>query len=164
MYTISDSVKFRESVCSAFSEAICCSPTYIKNIEIGIYNYSIKESIRLNVIKKWCNSLFVQIYMDRCRSIYTNINASFLNDERIHPADLSKITHQEICPTKWEPLITRLHIQEKSTYEEKKTSSEFKCSKCKQNNCNYYQMQTRSADEPMTTFVTCLDCGKRWRF
>jgi hypothetical protein len=24
-------------------------------------------------------------------------------------------------------------------------------------------LQTRSADEPMTTFVTCIACGCRWR-
>ena len=28
----------------------------------------------------------------------------------------------------------------------------------------YTQAQTRSADEPMTTFVTCLDCNHRWKF
>ncbi|KAM0685429.1 transcription elongation factor TFIIS, partial [Conglomerata obtusa] len=30
----------------------------------------------------------------------------------------------------------------------------FKCGKCKQRKTTYYQLQTRSADEPMTTFVT----------
>jgi hypothetical protein len=30
--------------------------------------------------------------------------------------------------------------------------------------CRYYQMQTRSADEPMTTFVSCLNCNNRWKF
>ena len=40
----------------------------------------------------------------------------------------------------------------------------FKCGKCKERNCTYYQMQTRSADEPMTTFVTCLSCNNRWKF
>jgi DNA-directed RNA polymerase subunit M/transcription elongation factor TFIIS len=39
----------------------------------------------------------------------------------------------------------------------------FKCSKCKSQKTTYYQMQTRSADEPMTTFVTCLNCSKRWK-
>ena len=49
---------------------------------------------------------------------------------------------------------------------ERDTRSEglFTCSKCKKNNTTYYQLQTRSADEPMTTFVSCLDCMKRWRF
>jgi transcription elongation factor S-II len=40
----------------------------------------------------------------------------------------------------------------------------FKCGKCKQRKTKYYQMQTRSADEPMTTFVTCINCGNRWKF
>lgn len=40
----------------------------------------------------------------------------------------------------------------------------FQCGKCKQRRTMYYQMQTRSADEPMTTFVTCLNCNNRWKF
>jgi len=39
-----------------------------------------------------------------------------------------------------------------------------KCGKCKKNNCSYNQIQTRSADEPMTTFVLCNECGNRWKF
>lgn len=40
----------------------------------------------------------------------------------------------------------------------------FECSKCKQRKCTYSQLQTRSCDEPMTTFVTCTVCGNRWKF
>ncbi|XP_034668356.1 transcription elongation factor S-II [Drosophila subobscura] len=39
-----------------------------------------------------------------------------------------------------------------------------KCGKCKKRNCTYNQLQTRSADEPMTTFVMCNECGNRWKF
>lgn len=39
-----------------------------------------------------------------------------------------------------------------------------KCGKCKKRNCTYNQVQTRSADEPMTTFVMCNECGNRWKF
>lgn len=46
----------------------------------------------------------------------------------------------------------------------KATTDAFQCSKCKQKKCIYYQMQTRSADEPMTTFVTCTVCNNRWKF
>ncbi|KAM7538794.1 hypothetical protein Aperf_G00000054675 [Anoplocephala perfoliata] len=38
------------------------------------------------------------------------------------------------------------------------------CGKCKQNKCTYNQVQTRSADEPMTTFAYCNNCGHRWKF
>ena len=40
----------------------------------------------------------------------------------------------------------------------------FKCGKCKSKKTTYFQLQTRSADEPMTTFVTCKDCGNNWKF
>ena len=39
--------------------------------------------------------------------------------------------------------------------------------KCRNKKCGSlrtwsYQLQTRSADEPMTNFITCSECGKRW--
>ncbi|XP_033219959.1 transcription elongation factor S-II [Belonocnema kinseyi] len=43
-------------------------------------------------------------------------------------------------------------------------TSLLKCGKCKKRNCTYNQVQTRSADEPMTTFVLCNECGNRWKF
>ena len=39
----------------------------------------------------------------------------------------------------------------------------FKCHKCGSKKTNFFQMQTRGADEPMTNFVNCLNCGKRWK-
>ena len=42
-------------------------------------------------------------------------------------------------------------------------AGEHTCSKCKGTKTSSYALQTRSADEPMTVFVTCLTCGKRWR-
>merc|ERR1712025_136690 len=43
-------------------------------------------------------------------------------------------------------------------------TSDLKCGKCGKRNCTYNQLQTRSADEPMTTFVMCNECGNRWKF
>jgi len=40
---------------------------------------------------------------------------------------------------------------------------EFRCSKCKSTKTTHYAMQTRSSDEPMTIFICCMNCGKRWR-
>jgi len=37
------------------------------------------------------------------------------------------------------------------------------CRRCKQSNCAYTEVQTRSADEPMTLFVLCENCGNRWK-
>ena len=55
-----------------------------------------------------------------------------------------------------------LAIEKMRTTEEDYTG-QFKCGKCKSVKTTYYQMQTRSADEPMTTFVTCMNCSNRWK-
>lgn len=44
------------------------------------------------------------------------------------------------------------------------TTDQFKCGRCGQRKTKYRQMQTRSADEPMTTFVSCVVCGNQWKF
>jgi transcription elongation factor S-II len=46
---------------------------------------------------------------------------------------------------------------------EKQFSAAFKCGKCGQHKVAYTQAQTRSADEPMTTFCECVNCGNRWK-
>ncbi|KIV99551.1 transcription elongation factor S-II [Verruconis gallopava] len=46
----------------------------------------------------------------------------------------------------------------------KSVSDALKCGKCGQKRVSYTQAQTRSADEPMTTFCECLNCGNRWKF
>jgi transcription elongation factor S-II len=40
----------------------------------------------------------------------------------------------------------------------------FECKRCKSRVCMYHQLQTRSADEPMTTFVRCTKCNHAWKF
>ena len=38
------------------------------------------------------------------------------------------------------------------------------CGRCRSKKTTFYQLQTRSADEPMTTFCTCLKCNHRWKY
>lgn len=38
----------------------------------------------------------------------------------------------------------------------------FKCERCGKRNCTFYEQQTRSADEPTTKYVTCLECKNTW--
>uniref|UniRef100_A0A7S3MYM1 TFIIS-type domain-containing protein n=1 Tax=Strombidium inclinatum TaxID=197538 RepID=A0A7S3MYM1_9SPIT len=44
-----------------------------------------------------------------------------------------------------------------------KHKSLIQCNKCKSHNVTFYLQQTRSADEPMTQFCTCMECGKQWK-
>ena len=47
--------------------------------------------------------------------------------------------------------------------EEKAIAEGMPCRKCKGTKVTYTQAQTRSADEPMTTFFSCSECQARWR-
>ena len=139
------------------------------NIEKGVYNWAIQHASKNNIVKKWSNPFFVTLYIDRLRSVYINLkNPSVVElvvQRKIPAKDLAFMTHQEICPEKWKQLIEDKKVRDKQKYEPniEASTDNFTCNKCKSKKCTYYQLQTRSADEPMTTFVTCLECGKRWK-
>uniref|UniRef100_A0AAV2MDM6 Uncharacterized protein n=1 Tax=Knipowitschia caucasica TaxID=637954 RepID=A0AAV2MDM6_KNICA len=62
-------------------------------------------------------------------------------------------------------VLTQEAIREHQMAKTGGTSTDLlQCDKCKKKNCTYNQVQTRSADEPMTTFVLCNECGNRWKF
>jgi transcription elongation factor S-II len=138
------------------------------NLEKGIYNAVLKEATNRKVIKKWDNPYFVQLYVDKLRSVYLNLNPAVLSQlekGEIKAHMIAFMTHQELDHERWDPLIQAKIKRDKNKFETniEAATDTFKCRKCHSNKCTYYQMQTRSADEPMTTFVTCIDCGNRWK-
>lgn len=144
------------------------------NIEISVYNYAINEANILKIIKKWDNPKFVLIYNNRLRSIWFNLLDTdntetnllkHIKDGSIKYKNLQNMTHQEMKPDKWKKLIEDKIRRDKNKYEVdmRNATDEFQCRKCWERKCSYYQLQTRSADEPMTTFVTCLNCGNNWK-
>jgi transcription elongation factor S-II len=139
------------------------------NLEKGIFNYALKEATNRKVVKKWDNQYFVQIYLDRLRSIYLNLkNPEILEQiksEAIQAHTVAFMTHQEMRPDKWKELIDQKILKDKNKFENNVEASTdtFTCRKCKQNKCTFYTQQVRAADEPMTIFINCLTCGNRWK-
>jgi transcription elongation factor S-II len=159
---------FRENIVKKLNDILQNDKNSL-NLEKGIYNYSLKEATRRKVIKKWDNPYFVQIYVDHLRSIFLNLKnddiLSQINDGTIKSHTVAFMTHQEMNPYKWAELIEQKSKRDKSKFEINMEAATdlFKCKKCKGNQCTYYQLQTRSADEPMTTFVSCILCSARWK-
>lgn len=138
------------------------------NLEKGIFNYALKEAGNRKIVKKWDNQYFVQIYVDRLRSIYNNLTQDIINqinDETIKAHVVAFMTHQELCPEIWRELIDAKAKRDANKYETNiaAATDTFTCRKCKGNQCTYYQLQTRSADEPMTCYISCINCGNRWK-
>jgi transcription elongation factor S-II len=143
--------------------------TMATNMEKGVYNYAIKEAGQRKIVKKWENPLFVQIYVDRLRTIYLNLQHPDLleqvRNKEIPAQTLAFMTHQEMRPEHWVAMIEKKVKRDASKYTSNVEASTdmFTCKKCRSKRCTYYEMQTRSADEPATIFITCLDCGKHWK-
>jgi transcription elongation factor S-II len=145
------------------------------NLEKSVFNYTIRQSKERKIVRKWDNKHFIQIYLDRFRSINNNINpkSSTFNKyllqkvktKKIKVQKLAFMTHQEMNPKIWKELVEAKIKRDKTLTEIDMSAAtdEFKCYKCQKKVCTYYQLQTRSADEPMTTFITCLNCGNRWK-
>tara|TARA_B100000780_G_C21108805_1_gene447922 strand:- start:398 stop:796 length:399 start_codon:yes stop_codon:yes gene_type:complete len=80
--------------------------------------------------------------------------------ELIQAPELWFVSHKEgQRRTEWIQEVYPKHIEKHIDI----TDSVLQCGKCKQNTVDYYEKQTRGADEPMTLFANCLTCGNRWR-
>ena len=157
-------------------ESVNIAPKMSESMEKSIYNTTIKESRLKNIERSWDSQQFKWLYKKNYMKVYSNIsynkNASFvleyLKYSLIDPVVMVTMKPYDLGPQIWEKeilnYIKKEERAEKITKEENQEgTSLFKCGKCKKSNCTYYQMQTRSADEPMTTFVTCLECMNRWK-
>jgi len=160
--------EFRNNVCGALTK-IVDNERMSSNLEKGIYNFSIREAKERNVVKKWDNVYFSHLYLDRLRTVITNLKNPVLKakmvSKEIKAHELAFMSHQEMMPERWQKMVDEKKIRDQNRYAPKLEAStdNFTCRKCKSKQCSYYQLQTRSADEPMTTFVTCLPCGNRWK-
>uniref|UniRef100_F6XHU5 Transcription elongation factor n=1 Tax=Monodelphis domestica TaxID=13616 RepID=F6XHU5_MONDO len=113
-------------------------------------------------------------YKNRVRSRISNLKDSKNPDLRknvlcgaITPEQIAVMTSEEMASNELKEIrkaMTKEAIREHQMAKTGGTQTDlFTCGKCKKKNCTYTQVQTRSSDEPMTTFVVCNECGNRWK-
>lgn len=174
MKTIQNPSKFRSKITDyLYQEIKQYSDKNVKamsrNIERSIYNYSLDQANEYKIIKRWDNKFFVQIYLDKFKMLYFILKQELIQkklmDGTILTKNLAYMSHQELNPESWAEMLEDRKIRLENKYFPKVEAStdQFTCRKCKTNKCTYYQAQTRSADESMTVFVTCLTCGANWK-
>ncbi|XP_053309389.1 transcription elongation factor A protein 2 [Spea bombifrons] len=114
-------------------------------------------------------------YKNRIRSRISNLKDSKNPELRknvlcgaITPEQIANMSCEEMASKELKEMrkaMTKAAIQEHQMGKTGGTQTDlFTCGKCKKKNCTYTQVQTRSADEPMTTYVVCNECGNRWKF
>lgn len=147
----------------------------IIRLELCIYNGSLKEAGRHNILRSWTYPLFVHVYKMHARHIASNFNPNSyvenkelferFNQGEVTFEDIAKMDTYELFPSRWKEQFEKQQIREKRQLEGNRSMATdmFLCTRCHKRECTYYEMQTRSADEPMTIFITCLNCSKHWR-
>lgn len=131
-------------------------------IEHAILNKCIQDAQRWFVDVDWGTPVFKEMYRSRAMSLHHSRDLA----DSMNPEEFVNTTEVDRHPERWVEPLKKIAELDKALYSRKTTAKILMyCSGCKKKtSCDYYQMQTRSADEPMTTFVTCLECDKRWKF
>ena len=86
-----------------------------------------------------------------------------IKNKTIDPAKLCYMNQEDLEPNKYKNIIERKKLEEYRRNNQA-TSDAFKCKKCGESRCQVTQKQTRSGDEPATTFVKCMECGFMFKF
>lgn len=146
----------------------------IINLENAIYKYCINEAEKKHILRDWSFPLFHKLYERKMRHICGNLNPECyinnlslierFNNKEFKMEDLPTWTDTEIFPEINKDLAEKQFQREQRLLEGNKANAtdQFFCTRCHKRQATYYELQTRSADEPMTIFIQCVNCGKRW--
>jgi len=147
----------------------------INTLEQELYITTLKQAESKYIIKDWSIKTFTHIYLSLVRKIISNFdsNSYVKNNElfdryknkEISLKDISIMDNYSLFKSKWIANIEHQKNIEQRQLEGNKSmaTDQFLCTRCYKRECTYYEMQTRSADEAMTIFINCLNCGKNWR-
>lgn len=141
------------------------------------------------ILGKKNSTIFVDHLYKYCNDYAENNNCLFLLDEIISTKinlflelfnkndflkseikkkhiDVSQICYlkqEDIDPEKYKSILEKKELEEYRRNNQA-TSDAFKCKKCGERKCQVTQKQTRSGDEPATTYVECMECGFLFKF
>lgn len=156
-------------------EAVLDDPAIARDLEIVTWNSTIATCDRDGIPLYWDEPRFRFRYTTRVLSLAFNLRKNDrlrarLLDPRDRGVTCKKLVHmtpQQMCPEMWEETYQRVAVRqlrrECRTHAADAPDGAYTCRRCKSAKTVYTAMQIRSADEPMTVFVTCLTCGKNWK-
>ena len=164
--------KIAEVIQSIFAERLDDSEE--PSLESIIFAVSYEAATKNDVRKSWGNTQFQDCYLANARRIIGNLNPnSYIQNKSLWEryvakeltlTQIAKQNFYELFPEQWEKLVDHQAKCERIQLEGdfSRATEKWQCNGCKMRKCTYYELQTRSADEPMTIFIHCLNCGKRW--
>lgn len=132
-------------------------------IEEGIFEFALIHIV-INNLRR---TLFNNVYIDKFNDIILNLDTksrlhnktakALLKSDAFKPQFLAFLSPHQLHPEKWSEIIKKKEYiidKEKNIA----TTDQYTCKKCGESKCSVSQLQTRGADEPITTFITCCVC------
>lgn len=139
-----------------------------------VYEDCVLTVKKKNIVPDWKNQQFINHYIRKIRHISINLNPNtYIENKNLYERfragecslqEIIHLTETELFPELNRTLAEKMFQREQRLLEGNKASAtdQFRCPRCSKRQCTFYEMQTRSADEPMTIFIQCVNCGKRW--
>jgi transcription elongation factor S-II len=146
-----------------------------EKLELSILTSAMNDATYKSVLKNFDNELFMVCYNSAFRRFMSNLSKdSYVKNSQLLTKienkdltieNLADMTIQDFAPMIYVDLRERQLLREQQQLEGNKAMATdmFKCGRCHKRETTFYELQTRSADEPMTKFITCLNCGNHWR-
>jgi DNA-directed RNA polymerase subunit M/transcription elongation factor TFIIS len=133
-------------------------------IEEGIFEFTVCYMKTEDLI----DSLFSSVYYDNVNHIIDNLKNYNTLIKRIRKDSLNPYSIAFLSPSEINPESFEIQIKKRETKKIKEenmcTTDKYKCKQCGARKSKVFEMQTRAADEPMTTFVTCKVCFTTFKF
>lgn len=168
-------VRVRADVVAEIIKRTGLSTESCLDAEMGIYNWVLEYAGSVRVLKSWRNERFASIYAIKARSVIGNLDPStYIGNHRLlarltegefAPHDVAGMKPENQHPERWQATLD-LKTQQDHYVDNAKPASmtdAFKCKKCLKRECVFTELQLRSSDEPSSIFITCINCGNRWR-
>jgi DNA-directed RNA polymerase subunit M/transcription elongation factor TFIIS len=144
------------------------------DLEKCIVRHSKQTIEKGNGVAAWDNHKFTNIYKHKFLNLKRALSSNSIIRDRVKNREVSVVEVVAMRPEQLQPEGAYAKAVEDNVHKEMQKEQMiqqavenhvgfFTCVKCKSIKTTYYQLQTRSADEPMTVYVSCLNCGKRWK-
>ncbi len=143
------------------------------NLEKCIVNHAIAHATKMGEPPAWDNHKYSNIYKHKFLSLQSSLKENpdlitQLVEKKLSSNDIINMRPEDVCPNGRyaKAAEMKIHKEMRKEYMSREIKNQegfFTCGRCRSKKTTYYQLQTRSADEPMTTFVSCLNCDRNWK-
>ena len=135
-----------------------------RRVERTVFNRAVRRSSADCDPCTWKSPVFAACYKG-CMA-YALSNSKRALSRGVAPRDVADTPPRYLAPEVWDPVHADFEARSKRTSDSLRlepNTEMFTCGRCRSKRCFFYEVQTRSADEPMTVFVTCCDCKHQMR-